>query len=94
MGKWKDETTYARGETDRTPRVWALRAHNLRLAVHRIHHLEGWFMSCAPFFKNRAMTASDDVEQLKSIAIERLRLCLDEARGELPATPDAGRGGE
>ena len=71
MLKWKDETSYSQGETDRTPRVYAARVGMLRAVVHRLHGIpDQWFFSCEPFTKNRTLkskkpdTAQQEAETL------------------------------
>lgn len=46
--QWKDETSYSQNEkrNETEPRVWEVRFDDMRVVVHRIHRLKGWFVSC------------------------------------------------
>ncbi len=73
--KWVDETSYQRGERGNIePCVWTLKTDDLRLSVHRIYGLEGWFMSAFGIirFSDQELTGIEDVEKAKFVALEEL----------------------
>lgn len=46
--KWEDRTSYRQGERGNVEaRIWyAEVVPRLRVSVHRIHRLDGWYVSC------------------------------------------------
>jgi hypothetical protein len=46
--KWQDETSYSREERAQgvPPRNWEIKVEDMRLAVHRLHKLPGWYSTC------------------------------------------------
>lgn len=84
---WKNETTYSKGEKDRTPRVWRRWDGILCMSVHRhIHYPETqWLLSCAPWFDNREL-ASLDVDDAKAEAEALVVQVLEGALRSLTTT--------
>jgi hypothetical protein len=86
MIEWKDETTHSRSTIDRVPRVWAARAGDLKMTVHRhIHHAPAvWCFTCAPWFDCYELP-SPAAPIAKSQALELLREKLQSVLGVLVA---------
>lgn len=78
--KWNDETSYQRGESNRTPRTWTARAGRFRITMFRHRHFpaDAWLVTCEPLFDTRQLKATD-VEQAKAEAIALVREGLQEA---------------
>ena len=74
MLAWKDETSYSRNETNRTPKTWVAKVGSLRLYVTRhIDHGENdWLCSCDPFFDIR-MLESKEIDEAKAEAVVLLK---------------------
>lgn len=80
--KWKDETSFAQGEQDRTPRAWVARPGMLRVSVHRHRHFEGkWVLTCAPFFDLFELK-SEAAKDAKAEGIALVREHLERALAE------------
>lgn len=84
MNEWTDETSYQKGEKDRTPRTWTIRAGKLRITVTRHIHFpkDAWVLRCEPFCDAHELAAKD-IDSAKSEALAYIRLELDEARGSI-----------
>lgn len=73
--KWKDDTSYSRSDTDRTPRVWAVEGDPLRLKVHRRHGIVGiWFASCDLFERRELIAKEAEAAQAEAVALVVARL--------------------
>lgn len=79
---WKNITSYAQGETDRTPRTWELTVNSLRLIVtrHRDYPPDRWLFRCAELgiISLRELNSSS-IEEAKEevLAIVHRRLAAD-----------------
>lgn len=84
--KWKDETSFSRGETDRTPKTWVLKIGTLRLVVTRHIHFKPyeWVTTCNPFFDNRRLS-SMEVDDAKTEALEIVREYLKTCLADVEA---------
>ena len=84
---WKDESGYSytvgqrRGEVE--PSIWAFDSKHLRVSVHRLIGLDGWYASVRGFlnFKDRRLK-STEIDEAKSEAIrlveqQTLELLMD-----------------
>jgi hypothetical protein len=80
MSKWKDTTTYSRGDSDREPQTWHLQLVAHRLCVTRRVHLEGWFVD-HPLTLLRPLKSAD-VKDAQIEALHLLRELLLEAIAE------------
>jgi hypothetical protein len=43
---WKDGTTYSRDDKERVPSILRCKIGTLEIIVHRIHRLDGWYLTC------------------------------------------------
>lgn len=69
--EWKDTTSYSRSDTKRIPRIYELKINDLRIIVHRVTHLEGWFLSVYHKLPIRDRFLGDiDIEDAKQEAIK------------------------
>lgn len=83
MSTWHDITSYSRGEQNRVPISWELRAGGIRLIVTRRHMLEGWYIAADPWFDYDTLQ-STEIEDAKQEAINALRQKLTGALNDLP----------
>lgn len=76
------EWTAGDGKPDENgePRVWELRAHGFRVAVHRTVQIPGWYLSCYELGIDSSLVAQNDVsaEQAKQAGARRLAVELKE----------------
>lgn len=76
MGEWKDESSWARGDIDRTPKTWSLTIRGTRLTVMR--HMDYPGKWCTESFGEVRMTLREtdcaSAEAAQVVALERLRL--------------------
>lgn len=74
MIKWKDDTTYRRGEKNRVPRVLRLTLpYNVQLLVHRPIHGDGWFYSLrwnGQYVADNLELVSEELEDAKKEALK------------------------
>ena len=73
MTTWRDVTSYSRGDTDRTPRVWEADFGICRVTAHRRHGCDGWFVSCRELNISRAMLAATSAEDAQREGLEYVR---------------------
>jgi len=80
MLKWKDTSSYAKGDTDRNPNSWISKAGKVSICMHRHIHYPGdtWLVSCAPFFDKKVLV-SKDADEAKAEAIGLVRVELKAA---------------
>jgi hypothetical protein len=76
--QWTDETTFSRGETDRTPRVWVARFGPLRLIVVKghIYHPDNWVWVCRGIHDGERELDAKTADEAKAEAVESLRKAL------------------
>lgn len=80
---WKDNTSYARGDKERVPRVWHLEKGGLAISVHRyVGCHDQWFVTCEPFFNVRPLQAKE-VEAAKNEALALVRVRVKELASAL-----------
>lgn len=76
--EWKDATSYRQGERQQKPppepRQWEARFGDIRISVHRVHRVDGWFLSCYQLGIDRRMLSvpTDSAEEAKQVAAVRL----------------------
>jgi len=72
--KWKDDSSYSRGDTDRTPKSWLLQAGNgVTLIVTRhIHYPPDMWLCYSTIFPQYPLAAKD-IELAKEEALKMLR---------------------
>jgi hypothetical protein len=75
--EWKDESSWGRGDVDRTPKTWSAQVGSWRLVVTRRHQLEGWFVRFGDLFNYRL--EHQDIEGAKREASLLVRDTLMEA---------------
>lgn len=75
---WRDVTSYSQGDKERVPRSWEWKRigpPTLRILVHRLIGLPGWYLTC--FDVNlRDMGLGDDLEKAKANALKMVRVRL------------------
>lgn len=71
--KWKDISSYSRGDRDRTPHSWECKVAGIRLVVTRhIHHdPSDWLVRCG-ILPERVLK-SKDIDDAKAEALAMLR---------------------
>jgi hypothetical protein len=70
--KWKDATSYSRDDKEKVPNAFQLENVSFRLSVHRMHRLQGWFLTCydvGRLFEGRQLVA-EDLEEAKKEAVD------------------------
>lgn len=68
--EWKDETSYSRADTDRTPRTWVLESKLLRVTVHRhIYYPGKWLLSCERVSVDTIPLESTEIDDAKREAV-------------------------
>lgn len=75
---WKDGTSYSRNVKERIPSVWELQFDGMRIAVHRIIHYPGWYVSCFELGINNKSLFEDNVEKAKKEALKIILEKLEE----------------
>lgn len=72
--KWKDISTYSKGDVDRSSNSLLAKAGKLTICVHRhIHYpADTWLLSCKPFFDLKVLK-SKNIDEAKAEAIELVR---------------------
>lgn len=82
---WKDVSSFARGEKDRTPISWELRFGDFRMSLS--HHIDSpgeWVLKCPPMFTHLTVgKIGDDVGSLKLSSVNLIRLALESSLREL-----------
>ena len=70
MKEWKDVSSYSRGDKERIPSAWLLKAGYVRIVVHRHIHYpkDQWLLSCEPFYNNFELK-NKDISKAKKSAI-------------------------
>lgn len=89
--KWKDISTFSRGDKTREPRTFELRLDGgLRICVTRMVDCgpNDWVLRCSPWFPAYVL-ASGDVEKAKAESLAMVRGMLERA---LESSIDAGGG--
>lgn len=85
MTRWKDVTSYSRGDTARVPKTWAIHSDGLRICVTRMHGVDDtWFMHCREINVSEHQLDATDLEDARTEAIMfvrsrllRMLACLD-----------------
>jgi len=73
---WKDQSSFSRGDKDRTPKTWEFTSHGVRLVVTRHIDYPGvWIARCDPWFSILELK-STDIEKAKKEAISIVCGCL------------------
>jgi len=91
MGDWEDTTSYGRGERGTIdPLAWELALPNIRIRVHRLHVLPGWYLSCYALGVERKDLKCEDVEKAKSKAVNVIMAWLKAALGDVERWSSAG----
>ena len=84
MSDWEDTTSYSRGERDKAePREWELAFPNIRIKVHRLHGIPGWFLSCHALGVERKDLKCEDLEKAKAKAVNGIIAWLKAALGDV-----------
>lgn len=73
MINWEDATSYSRGDKERIPSIWHLKVGCLRIAIHRLIRMEGWFVTCYALDIENNPLCSEDINKAK---IEGLQLVI------------------
>ena len=77
--KWNDVTSYSRGERGTVePRSWELAHCGMRLCVHRLHRVPGWYLSANEIGIDRRFVHDDNLEEAKRVAIDYVRSFLQQ----------------
>jgi len=78
--EWKNCSSYSRGQKDRTPTAWEIKAEDIRICVHRHIHYpkDQWLLSCAPFYDLYELPYTD-VDQAKGAALNMVIIKLRDA---------------
>lgn len=80
MIEWKDQTSFSRGETDRTPRVWTGRVGAVSIAVLRHRdYPDTWVMQCELISLWPRDLETNDVDDAKRKALDIVRVELQRA---------------
>lgn len=80
--EWKDATSYGqdarRGVTE--PRIWEARFDSIRMSVHRVHGLDGWYLSCHQLGIDCSQLAvpTDTADEAQRVGAARLTVELEE----------------
>lgn len=84
MIQWNDESTFSKGDTDRTPWSWVAKAGPISLSVHRHKDWEptDWLLTC-PLFDVSQLLAATDIDEAKKEAVDMVRTKLRAALEEL-----------
>lgn len=76
-GQWVDVTSYSRGERGSVePSAWELRGQHLRMIVHRMHSLDGWFGTCHEVSIDCLPLQASDVVSAQAEALSAVRAKL------------------
>ena len=78
---WKDVTSYQRG-AKKEPNAWECWADWLRITVHRMHGLDGWFLSARYLIDQRSIPYAD-LEKSKTWALGAVKGRLESALNAL-----------
>lgn len=80
---WKDITGYSRGDREREPNVWELRAGVLRITLVKKHidFPDCWVYSCQPLFPQLVLGSVEDftLEEAQAKVIDRVIDWLNKA---------------
>jgi len=80
---WVDRTSYKQTETTRIPQVYTMQLPGLLglIRVHRVHHLEGWFVSAVFLgWNNKELTNVPAREHIAIACQNALVLVVSELR--------------
>lgn len=83
LPEWKDETgyTYSKPKSEQPVRVMTLEMDGMRLTVHRLHGLTGWFWSMQDSYRDlvrdRELT-DGDLEEAKTLALQEATVLMQE----------------
>ena len=73
MEGWKDASSYSRGERGKVePTAWEIVSAppgRLRICVHRVHRLEGWFVTCHELRIDRRELGDVTLDEAKTSAL-------------------------
>ena len=75
MSEWVDRTFYKRGERGKVePKIWTIRCSDIRLVVHHINGLEGWFMTTygGGDFNEHEIKGVEKADKAKAVAMDIL----------------------
>ena len=81
--KWKDGTSYSRGNEERIPTVLKCEISKLEILVHRIHGLGGWYLTCRYLNIEYQKLDYDELQDCQSQAVEIVRQKLYEKALEI-----------
>lgn len=76
--KWKDETSYSRGDLQQVPRTWVATVGEIDVIVTRKIHLSGWYLHSRALRIDMYGLNEDGLEAAKREALSVVRLCLVE----------------
>lgn len=81
--KWKDESSYKRGEK-KTPNIWTAEVGLLRVVVvyNHVCYPDQWIFTCLPFFQEEEL-GNISVAEAKERAIKLVKLALEKALNNL-----------
>jgi len=79
---WKDLTSYSQGQIKRTARVLEVKLVNISLLVHRHIDYTGWLLSSNDLDLEKVKLKSEDVEDAKVEALNKLNGILSERISE------------
>jgi hypothetical protein len=76
--KWKDGTSYSRGQEDRTPSTWNCETKSLSITVtrHSWFEKDDWILHCYKIGIERHKLSSKDLELAKAEALDIVRKTL------------------
>ncbi len=63
--KWQDKTGYSQRDKERIPRIWEIKLDHVDVVVHRIIHLDGWFVSSKYMGFSDISLKQENIEQAK-----------------------------
>ena len=74
--KWKDITTYGQGIKEKIPETLRCEIGNLSIIVHRIHRLDGWYLTCRYLNIEHDKLDYDKLQDCQNQAVEIVRQAL------------------
>jgi len=79
---WRDASSYSRGERGTVePTAWEIVSASpgrMRVCVHRVHRLEGWFVTCHELRIDRRELGDVTLDEAKMSALKLVAQTLDD----------------
>ena len=73
--EWEDSTSYSqkeRNDTNKVPRCWQCHTGVFPVIVHRVVHLDNWYLSCYSLNINTECLNTTDLEEAKKLGVQKI----------------------